>query len=98
MQSNTSAHDQIESVGWAPSAQPDHYSILVNAIARATSDPARLRKLVYALALQNFKPGSAGGDPVQAPLDQATTLIELEQALALENAIALIEHQANEAE
>ena len=29
---------------------PDYYSVLLKAIAEASSDPARLRKLVYALA------------------------------------------------
>jgi hypothetical protein len=76
-------------------AQEDPYSVLVNAIASAATDPARLRKLVYAMALQNRKP-AAVREPTPDPVQQATTLLELEEALQFEYAVARIEQHAAE--
>ena len=98
MESNAQAQDLTESAVPALQTQPDHYSVLVNAIARASSDPARLRKLIYAMALQNLQSGAVARDPVPDPVEQATNLIELEQALQLEHAIVRIEQHAAEAE
>jgi len=94
MDSTMQAQDRIDPV--IPHyAQEDPYSVLVNAIASAASDPARLRKLVYAMALQNRKP-AAVREPMPDPVQQATTLLELEEALLFEYAVARIEQHAAE--
>jgi len=87
------SQDRIDPVIPALSAQTDPYSVLVNAIASASSDPARLRKLVYAMALQNLKPAIAR-EPIPDPVQQATTLLEFKEALRVEHAIARIEQHA----
>jgi hypothetical protein len=88
----------IESAAPALRAQPDAYSVLMNAIARASNDPARLRELIYALASQSFKPGASARDPVPDPVELATNLVELEQAFQFEHAIFRIERQASNTE
>jgi hypothetical protein len=87
------AQDRIDTVMPALHGQTDPYSVLVNAIASASSDPARLRKLVYAMAVQHLKPAAAR-EPIPDPVQQATTLLELEEALQFEYAIERIERDA----
>ena len=73
---------------------PDYYSILLKAIAEASSDPARLRKLVYALACHNLNPDMVLAGPIPDATRQARTILELEQALQLERAIKRLESQS----
>ena len=79
-------------------AQPDHYSLLVSAIAKASHDPVHLRGLVYTIAAQSLTQDEHAPDPFPDPVAQAKTLIELERALQFEHAIFRIERQAAEAQ
>jgi hypothetical protein len=85
------AQDQIRSEIAVPPAPLDHYSILLKAIAAISSDPARLRKLVYEMALHDLEAATVEHDRVPEPTRQATTLLELERALQFELAIEHIE-------
>jgi hypothetical protein len=93
MDGTAQAQDRIDTVIPALYGQTDPYSVLVNAIASASSDPARLRKLVYAMAVQHLKPAAAR-EPIPDPVQRATTLLELEEALQFEYAIERIERDA----
>lgn len=89
----TQPDERIDPASLALQAQSDPYSVLVKAIARASSDPVRFRKLVYVMAMQDLK--SAAREPTPDPVKQATTLLELEEALQFEYAVARIEQHAD---
>jgi hypothetical protein len=88
------AEDDRETDAGTPPAPSDYYSVLLNVIAEASSDPARLRKLVYAMASHHIKPEAVLAAPIADAATGARTLFELEQALALERAIKRLEAQA----
>src|ERR1044071_4497872 len=75
----------------ASPAPQDYYAVLSKVIDDATRDHTQLRKLVYALAWQNLKPDAIITKPIAQALDQAKTILELEQAIQLERAIHRIE-------
>src|SRR6478735_2328984 len=62
-------------VAASPSTQ-DLSSILVKVIHETSSDPAQLRKLVYATAWHNLKPDKGAG--------RSETLVEFERVLSLQ--------------
>jgi hypothetical protein len=72
----------------------DYYSVLVKVIEAVSSDPAQLRKLVYAMSWHNLRLDSVLSRPLPDATQQARTILELERALELELAIERVEADA----
>src|SRR4051812_12143493 len=74
-----------------PQTPEDYYSALVNVVAEAATDPARVRKLVYAVVRSNLNPENVFSPALTDATWHAKTLDELDQAFQIERAIRRLE-------
>src|SRR5882724_10407950 len=87
-------HDDTERTNSASQGSEDHYAVLTKVIDDITNDHALLRKLVYALAWQNFHPEAIIRRPIPEAQKHANSIRELAQALELKRAMDRIEAEA----
>jgi hypothetical protein len=83
----------IETTGPPQPPPEDHYASLVNVVAEAANDPARVRKLVYAVVRSNLDPERVFAPSMTDATWQARTLSELDQAFQIERAIRRLEER-----
>jgi hypothetical protein len=82
-----------ETIGPTSQSPEDYYSALVNVVAEAANDPARVRKLVYAVVRSNLNPEMVFSPSLTDATWQAKTLFELDQAFQIERAIRRLEER-----